>query len=81
MWCKWKCSQGEVGQILNDFGGEGEGPQGLGLWVGLRQAKERRAEDSRTEKTKEERSGDEPLADLWLSLVFAKLPPAGEDLV
>lgn len=77
----WKNSQGEVGQVLNDFGREGERTQGVRLWVRLRQTKERRAKDRWTKEPKEEGSGDETLANLWSTLVFTKLPPAGEDLV
>ncbi|TNN32407.1 hypothetical protein EYF80_057436 [Liparis tanakae] len=74
-------SQGKVGQILDDLGGQGEATEGVGLWVRLRQAKERRTEDSRAQESQEEGSGDETLADLRSALVFTQLHPAREYLV
>lgn len=41
-------SQGEVGQVLDDFGSQSEGAQSAWLWVGLCQTKQGGAEDGRT---------------------------------
>lgn len=73
--------QGEVGQILDDFGCQRKGTQGVWLRVRLRQTKKGRTEDSRTQETKEEGSRDEPMANLRFALVFTHLHPAGEDPV
>lgn len=64
---------GEVGQVLNDLGDEGEGTGSAVVRVLLHEAEERGGHDGGTEEAEEQGGADEALADV--------LVPSGQTLL
>ena len=79
-WGMWH-SLGKVGQVLGDFGDEGECAGGAVVGVLLQQVEERGGHDGRAEEAQEQRGTDEPLADVRPAAAAALLPPRGKHLL
>lgn len=79
--CATRHSLGEVGQVLGDFGDEGERAGGAVVGVLLQQVEERGGHDGWAEEAQEQGGADEPLADVRPAAAAALLPPRGEHLL
>lgn len=72
---------GKVGQVLRDFGDEGQGAGGAVIGVFLEKVEEGGGHDGRAQEAQEEGRADEPLADVGPATAAALLPPRGKDLL
>lgn len=73
--------RGEVGQVLDDLGDEGEGTGGLLVRVLLHEAEEAGGHHGRAEEPQEERGADQPVGDVLAAPLGASQPPRGKDLL
>lgn len=74
-------SLGKVGQVLGDFGDEGECASGAVVGVLLKQVEERGGHNGWAEEAQEQGGADEPLADVRPAAAAALLPPRGKHLL